>query len=511
MDVTSLLRRSARFHRPHEAIIFRDRRLSFGQAWDRGVRVANALLELDLLPGDRVGVLEDNSVEAADFFIGAAIANLVRVPLYARNAPEAHSFMLEHTGCRALVVSDTYANELIGLSDELPVLTHVIVRDAGYEDWLAGQSAVDPETPVKPDDYFVIRHTAGTTGLPKGVAYTHRSWLATGRDWFYNFPPVEIADRCLHVGPISHGSGYFFTPIWLSGGTNVLLDRFEPEDVLETMEHERISFMFMVPTVLNVLARHPSAANRNWSALKVIQVGGAPIADDTALLAREVFGMVLYQGYGQTEAVPATMMGPGEWFSTVEGSTPLRSAGRPLPFAGLEIWGPDGVALPPGEEGEIAVKCEGQMDGFWNDPVASSERVVRGWVRTGDIGTIDANGYLYVLDRKDDMIISGGFNIWPAELENVILGHPAIIETVVFATPDERWGETPMAVCVTDGTPVTQDEIIELCSTRLGSYKKPSRVDFRTEPLPRTPVGKISRKQLRAPYWADHQGRVGAT
>ena len=200
-------------------------------------------------------------------------------------------------------------------------------------------------------------------------------------------------------------------------------------------------------------ARQPGAAGRDWSALKVIQIGGAPIADETILLGREVFGNVLYQGYGQTEALPVCMMGPDEWFSEVEGSSPLRSAGRLLPFAYLEIRDPDdsSITMPPGDEGEIAIRCDGQMLGFWEQPDATAERMTTdGFVLTGDIGRIDANGYLYVMDRKDDMIISGGFNIWPAELENVILNHPDVIEAAVFAIPDERWGESPMAVCVVD-------------------------------------------------------------
>ena len=248
--------------------------------------------------------------------------------------------------------------------------------------WRATPTAT-PAVPIDPDDWYIIRHTGGTTGKPKGVAYTHRSWLAAGRDWFYNFPPMQAGEACLHVGPISHGSGYLYTPTWLSGGTNVLLDRFEVDETLEVMESEHIAYMFAVPAMLNALARHPTARDRDWSHLKVIQIGGAPIADDTALLARDVFGMVLYQGYGQTEALPVCMMGPEEWFSTVEGSNPLRSAGRALPFAYLQIRDPDdgGIELPLGEEGEIAIRCDGQMLGFWENPDATAERMTDGRFR----------------------------------------------------------------------------------------------------------------------------------
>ena len=509
------MRQSARFNERRTAVVHGDRRLNYGEAWERGVRLANGLLSLGLEPGDRVGVLEDNSIGAQDLFAGAAAAGLVRVPLYARNAPQSHRHMLEHTSCRALVVSAEHHADVDGFDEYLPELDHLLVRDDHYEAWLASQSSIDPDVDIDPDDWYVIRHTGGTTGRSKGVAYSHRSWLAAGRDWFYNFPPMQVGEACLHVGPISHGSGYLYTPTWLSGGVNVLLDRFDVEETLDVMESERIAYMFMVPAMLNATARHPSARARDWSHIKVIQIGGAPIADDTALVARDVFGDVLYQGYGQTEALPVCMMGPEEWFSEVEGSSPLRSAGRALPFAYLQIRDPEDPSreLPIGEEGEIAIRCDGQMLGFWEDDEATAERMTAdGLVLTGDIGRLDENAYLYVLDRKDDMIISGGFNIWPAELENVLLSHPAVVEAAVFAVPDDRWGETPLALCVVaDDAEVEPEELVSLCADELGSYKKPSRVELRSEPLPKSPVGKLQRKVLREPYWAEADRRVAGT
>jgi len=504
------MRRSAEYHSDRIAIIERDHRLTFEQAWTRGLQMANGLLDLGLAPGDRVGVLEDNTFESVDFFCGTAAANLVRVPLYPRNSREAHVHMLAHTGCKAVVVSESHAEALVGMVEQVPSLQHVIVRDDGYEEWLAAQSSVDPDPAVEPEDWFIIRHTGGTTGLPKGVGYTHKSWLDAGRDWFYALPPVELGDVCQHAGPISHGSGYLFTPMWLSGGTNLLIPKFDAAEVIATMARERVTFGFLVPAMLNAIVRHPTVADYDWSHLKVVQIGGSPISDDTALLAREVLGDCLYQGYGQTEAVPITMMGPSEWFGEIEGSNPLRSAGRPLPFGDVDIVDPDtGESLPLGQEGEIAIRCDGQMKGFWENPEATAERMRDGWVLTGDIGKIDTNGYIYVLDRKGDMIISGGFNIYPAELENVLTNHPAVIEAAAFGVPSERWGESPYAVvCVRDGADVTADELIELCADRLGSYKKPVGVELVTNELPKSPVGKLARKVLREPHWAGHHRRV---
>lgn len=214
--------------------------------------------------------------------------------------------MLAHTGCRAVVVAEKYASEIEAVRDELPDLAHVLVRDQGYEAWLARQSTVDPDPPIDPEDDFIIRHTGGTTGKAKGVAYTHHAWLAAGRDWFYLYPPVEPGDSCLHLAPISRGSGYLFTPIWLDGGCNVMPEKFDPATLPD---------------------------------LKCMLVAAAPIADDTALKACEIFGNAMYQGYGQTEVLPIAMMGPRQWFAkSVPGSQPLRACGMPLPFAQLQIW-----------------------------------------------------------------------------------------------------------------------------------------------------------------------------
>ena len=495
-----------------ECVVHGARRLSFEEAWQRGKRLANALLAKGLKPGDRIGVIEDNSIEAADFFHATAIANLVRVPLYPRNGREAHYHMLNHTGCKALMASANHLHEVQGLDKEIKSLKHILVRDDGYESWLASHPDALPDITIKVDDNFIIRHTGGTTGPSKGVAYTHKAWLAAGRDWFYTFPPIVAGDKCLHLGPISHGSGYQYLPIFLGGGCNVMMDQFNAEETLDVMEREQIAFMFMVPTMVNAIARDNTAKGRDFSCLKCITIGAAPIADATALRAREVFGDVLYQGYGQTEVLPVAMMGPAQWFAEVEGSSPLRACGILLPFAQVQIWDEANKELPRNEVGEIVAKADGQMVSFWKNPTATKERIVAGWVKTGDLGYLDNNGYLYVVDRANDMIISGGFNIYPMELENVISDHPEVIEVAVFGVPHDKWGESPYAVCVTkEGAKLTEEEVIALCADRLGSYKKPSGVTFTTEPLPKSPVGKVMRKDLRAPHWEGRERRVSGS
>lgn len=510
MDVRSILRRSATLNRERTAVIAGGRELTFAAMWERGVRLANGLRELGLGPQDFVGTLEENGLGAADTYVGAAAANLVRVPLYERNARQAHIDMLNNVGARALLVDAVYAGDARGIAAEVPSLEHVIVRDATYEDWLAGQSSADPDPAIAESDLYIVRHTGGTTGAPKAVPYSHRGWIACARDYFYPLPAPTAGDVILHAGPLSHASGYWLLPLWAVGGVQVLVAGLGAEELLDVMERRAVAYAFLAPVMLARLARVPGAAGRDWSKTKALLLSGAPVSEDTITRARRVFGdHALYQLFGQTETGAVAVMGPREWFADVPGSNPLRASGRVHPWVEIELRDEAGRALPLGAIGEIAVRCDGQFQGFYNAPEETAARLVDGWVLTGDVGRLDHNGYLYLVDRKQDTIVSGGFNIYPGELENAIAAHPAVLEVAVFGVPDEKWGETPTAVCsVMPELPVTEEEIMRLVSERLGSYMKPSRVELRTDPLPRSPTGKIMRRALREPYWSGREGRI---
>lgn len=504
MNVRDLMRRSATFYDDKPAIIAGDVRLTFGEAWERGLRMANALISAGLKPGDFCGSLEDNHHMAVDFFLGCTIAGVVRVPLYARNAKHSHAYMLEHTNCKVLITDQQHFESVEGLDQEISSLDKIIIRDASYEEWLASFSAEDPNPEIKGEDLYVIRHTGGTEGKSKGIPFSHKSWLDIGRNWFYTFPPIEEGDVCMHIAPISHASGYQFIPMWLQGGVNMVVQKYSPQQTADDIINEKVSYVFMVPTMLNDIMNLPGIEERNWSQLKALLIGAAPITEVNLRRAYAIFGECICSLYGQSEGVPVVTCRGKEWVrDDLEGSNPARSLGHVHPFCEVKIVDPDtNMELAFGEEGEICFRNDGQLPYYWENPEATAKAIIEGYVHTGDMGYLDRNGYLYMCDRKDDMILSGGFNIWPAELENVISAMDGVKEVVVIGVPDERFGEVPHAiVTLTEEGSVSEEEIISLCADKLGSYKKPGSVELSTAPIPRTPVGKLSRKMLRKPFW----------
>lgn len=510
MVVRDILEKGAARFAEQTAVSYENRSLTYGQAWDRGLKMANGLLAFGLTPGDRVAVLEDNCLESVDFMLGCAIAGLVRVPLFARNKRRAHAQMLRSSGSKAVVVSEAYAPELEGFGGEIPGLKKILVRDADYESWLAQGATSDPHPDLNPGDLYMLRFTGGTTGEPKGIPLTHRIFVSQYEDWFSGLPLLSGSSAVLHAAPISHASGYWFVPAWQAGGRNIMVSSFNPVSVLDLLQSESVSHLFLPPTAINALCQVPDAATRTFDALKVLQSASAPIAERTVLDARGIFGDTLYHAYGLSELLPVAQMGPEEWFAEVDGATPLRSCGKPLASTQVQIWNERDEPVAIGEAGEVVAKSQGQITGYWQDEEETARRFKDGWLRTGDIGCIDEHGYLYLLDRKSDLIVSGGFNIYPAEIENVITNLHGVVEAAVFGIAHERWGEAPMAVvCVNPQTSeIDEDSVIRAVADELGSYKKPARVVLTETPLPKTPVGKINRRTIRDHYVSGSEPRI---
>ncbi len=320
-------------------------------------------------------------------------------------------------------------------------------------------------------------------------------------------PRIDEDDVFLVATPLSHAPGLGTWAFIARGAKQVVMPFFDPGRVLNLIEREHCTTMLLVPTMIQLILADPDAKRRDCSSLRWVMYGAAPIAEQTLQAAIELWGNILWQGYGQSEASPISYLPPRRH---VPGSPWLRSAGRPTPNVLVRIENPDGQELGPEEVGEIVVRTPGAMKEIWNDPDATASRLTPdGWVRTGDLGYTDPDGFLYIIDRKEDMIVSGGFNIWPAEVESALLAHPAVAEAAVIGVPHPKWGETPKAVVVLKpGYQATEDELIAWCRERVGPVRKPTSVEFRTQPLPRSPVGKVLRRVLREPYWGDVARRV---
>jgi acyl-CoA synthetase (AMP-forming)/AMP-acid ligase II len=507
----SALRKAVIQHRDREAAWFEGRTQTFAELWQRSCRVANGLASLGLQPGDRVATLGDNAFESIETICGLALGGFVRCPMYVHNTGESHVFLMNLVGAKALVVQRTYLDDVLPHLDEIDSVEHVVVCDEAppsllaYDVLLANSATDDPQLPIRGSDPYIIRFSAGTTGRPKGILHTYDGWAAMGNEFALALPRVEADDSFLVAGPLSHAACLLFWPMLGAGVRHVVMPKFDAGRFLELVERERCTTSLLVPTMIQLVVSHPDAPMRDVTSLRAIYYGASPITESTLDEAHALWGPIMHQLYGQSES-PAVTVLPARLHSSRH---LLRAAGRPTPNVLLRILDDDGNVLPAGETGEVAVSSPGSMAGIWGDEAATRERVTDdGYLRTRDIGWIDDDGFLFLADRKEDIIISGGFNVWPAEVENALCAHPAVLEAAVVGVPDEKWGETVLAVVVLrPGGDATSDELIAWCRTKVGPVKKPTRVEFSDEPLPKNGVGKLLRRAVRAQCWqgADRQ------
>jgi acyl-CoA synthetase (AMP-forming)/AMP-acid ligase II len=511
MHIRHFLEKAASRYPDHECVVFGDTRLTTRRLLERAYRVSNALLGLGLKKGERVAVLLNNCHQSVECFFGIQSAGMVLVPLNARNSAQEHLYMINHSGARALMVGGEFTETVSSILPDAPSIAHCICVTGDtpkgmldYEEILSRASPDEPDVEIADHDLITLRYTAGTTGRPKGVIHDHRAHTTKVHNMLMDGFPIEEGDSIILVGPITHASGSMILPHILRGARVIIKSGFDPVELLQTVERERATTLYLVPTMLVMMLSLPDLSRYNLGSIKTIRYGASPIAPDVLRRAMEVFGNVFVQGYGLTEGMmPITILGKEDHF--LDGSERalrrLSSVGREVTVARVRIMDDEGNLLPPGETGEIVVQSRQVMRGYWRDPEATAEALRGGWLHTRDMGYMDEDGYIYLVDRKDDMIISGGFNIYPREVEDVLYRHPAVLEAAVFGVPDDLWGEAVRAaVSLKEGMRVTEEELIEHCRRHLASYKKPRSIEFREE-LPKSPYGKILRRKLREPYW----------
>jgi acyl-CoA synthetase (AMP-forming)/AMP-acid ligase II len=486
---------------------------TFSEAGELSCRIANALLANGFTAQTNGAVWSGNDVTAWICTLGLWRANLAWIPIDARQTAESNHEILDDFDCEIVFFQAAFAPLIGQLRAGLPKVRHWVCIDGraagavALDEWIADQPSTDPALRVSLDDTVILSSTGGTTGKPKGVMNTHRSVQTFVAHFMLAFPyGVDETPVNLAAAPMTHTAGALTLPTTARGGTVVVVTSPQPDVLLEQIAKRRVTEFFLPPTVIYRLLEVPGIEQVDFSSLKCFLYGAAPMSVEKLKKAIAVFGPVMAGAYGQTEA-PASIayLPPAEHFDEVGelGSDErLSSVGRPGPLIRVEIMNDDGQVLGAGETGEICVRGDLVMKGYYKAPALTDETIVDGWLHTGDIGHLDADGYLHITDRKKDMIISGGFNVYPSEVEQVIWSHPKVQDCAVIGIPDADWGEAVKAVVeLNPGETVTAEELIALCKSELGSIRSPKTVDL-VQALPRSPIGKVLKKDLRDRYWA---------
>ncbi|GGA18841.1 class I adenylate-forming enzyme family protein [Psychrobacillus lasiicapitis] len=463
------------------------RSFSYREMIERVYALSAYFHEKGLVKGDRIAILMSNRLEHIELDVALALAGLVKVPLNYRLHPKEHQYMLNDSSPK-LVIGDKSLIEPIGTSIE------VLSIGEAYEHAIQLNLGKQYVESVQEDDLFAIMYTSGTTGNPKGVMLTHRNMIA-GALSLAQVCEVDYDDVIGHVAPLTHGSNFLSHVSWLYGSSQIVFDKFEPEEFVNDLKQEGVSVIFLVPTMVNLMIQHPKFDPTQLSTLKTINMAGSPIAASKLEEALKLTGPIYAETYGQVEAPMCITMMPKK-----ELSTRLDSCGRVGTFVQVKIVDDEGNELEDGDVGEIICKGSLVMQGYWNNEKATNDTLKDGWLHTGDLGWKSPEGYVQIVDRKKDVIISGGVNIYPREVEEVLNLHAGVKETCVIGVPDDKWGENVVAYVVPNGKEtVTSETLLALCAENMASFKKPKSIHIVDE-LPKSSYGKILKREMRDQY-----------
>jgi len=518
MSIVEGLKKSVRRTPEKVASICGSKRLTFREVDERVNRLSSALARLGVGPGDRVAILSLNCHQFYEFYYGVPQVGAVVVPINFRLPPHEVKYIVDHSGSRVVAVDQALLPVIEAVRANLDSVEHFILMGnescegyLSYEELLASGTAEFDAPEVSDDELLGLFYTSGTTGEPKGVMLSHRNMLANiaNSEGVYNYLPTDIY---LHAAPMFHlADGAAVFTHTANGATQAFIPRFEPKLVLETISRERVSLIVLVPTMINFLLHQPDIDSYDLSSLRHLTYGASPIAPDLLRRAMKVFDCSFGQGYGLTEASPLlTVLTADDHLCTdATGERRLASCGKPVPGVDVRVVKEDGSDAKPGEVGEIIARGPNIMLGYWKRPDATEDVLRDGWLHTGDLATVDEDGYIYLVDRKKDMIVTGGENVFSTEVEAVLYAHPAVKEAAVIPIPDEEWGEAVHAcVVLRDNKQATAEDLTEFCRERLANYKVPHSIEFIEVELPKGGTGKILKKQLRERYWKDQGRRI---
>lgn len=509
--------RNARDHASKPALIYQNRTFSHAEYRDRIYRLANALYARGLRRQHRVGVLAQNSPAHLEAYGACEVAGFISASVNYRLAAPEIAYILKDSAPSVLIFDAEYADVVAQIRQQLTELKHYIVIGESPLDWadayeavLANATADPPLIRARPDDIAFLIYTSGTTGRPKGAMLDHK-----GQVDFIRVEAIEMqarqTDRILVVMPFYHIGAKCSQLTYSMGGGAVILHRsYDIREVAASIERDRATVTHLAPIMVQDLLNLPDLTKFDHSSLRLVIYASGPMAVAQLQRALAAYGQIFVQVYGMTETGLGTVLHAHQHVlnGTPEQTKHLSSAGQAAHGYQIRVVRPDGTDCEPEELGEILIIGPGVMRGYWNNHPASFETLEDGWMHTGDIGTLDKDYFLYVLDRKKDMIISGGENIYPREVEEAIYHHPGVLEVAVIGIPDQRWGEAVKAfVVLKPGANVTETEIVEHCRTLIASYKKPKRVIF-IDALPRLPNKKIDKKLLRTADWEGYDRQV---
>lgn len=503
--------RAARHWPDRTALIDGERTLTFAELDQHASTLARALVARGLEPGDRVAIIQHNCLEYVISVVAIARAGGVLTPMLGALTEPEQGFIVTDSEARFVLALAPQGLERARRIAPQPDAALAVGEFAGNDNLLAAPHAPgDLHIVDRPaSELAQILYTSGTTGRPKGVTHSYASVSAAMNFWAATFKHSP-SDRLLGHLPLSHFCGRAMDSAWIGGAALVILRDASPNAILEAIATHRITFMVSVPTALRMLLDDPAIGETDLNCLKTVVYAAAPAAPSLVERAMARLGPVLHTGFGQTEAYGLnTFMGPAEHEEALMGNRArLTSVGREYANAQIRIVDTDGVVCAPGEVGEICICAPWVTPGFWRRPELDAQRLRNGWLGTGDLGRIDADGYVYLADRKEDMIITGGYNVYPVEVENALLAHEAVAECGVFSAPDEKWGEAVFAaVVLRPDWNVSESELIAFAKSNLARFKVPKTIKF-VETLPKTPVGKILRRKLREPYWSGQDRHI---
>ena len=499
--ISTLVDRASRRFAGRTAVVDGTRTLTFAEVGERSNRFANALLHLEPQLGSRVALVLGNRLEVVEVDFAIAKAGKVKAPLNPRLTDDERLYILRNCGASIVVTEDAQYERLEALRPDLPDLRHIVNVDSDeYAALLAGAATSSPALDTEPEAASLILHTSGTTGRPKGATLSGRARVAATAHMLLEEFSATPDDGMVHVAPMSHGSGSKVLSYYVRGARNITLPKFDPAAFVDAVATKGGTSTFVVPTMIRMLLDHIATTGGMPPGLRGMTYGGAPMPTALTGEAIEAFGPILTQVYGSCEAPhPVTVLSRADHLTATPAQ--LSSAGHEVHGVEVRLVAADGTDVPPGEPGELLVRGENVMSGYWNDPAATATVLsADGWYRSGDMARRDAEGYIAIVGRERDMVISGGLNVYPAEVESVLHQHPSISEAAVFGTPHDLWGEAvTAAVVLRPGAHCTEQELIEHCRRYLADYKKPRSV-LVLDTLPRGATGKIAKSQLVARY-----------